>query len=199
MKPTDLLMTEHRVIEQVLACLGRMADRAASDGTLDVDAARKAVDFFRNFGDRCHHGKEEKHLFPLMETRGFAHDEGPIGRMLYEHAVGRRYLDAIAANVEAAAKGDAAAAGRFVDNAGAYAYWLREHILKEDNVLFPMADRALAPEDQRQLLQAFEHTEAHETSAGAHEKYLRLAAELADRFQVPRIQAPAACGCSCHP
>src|SRR5438876_8215776 len=106
MQATDLLQHEHRVIEQVLACLEAMASECVSEGTLDVSAARQAIDFFRNFGDRCHHAKEERLLFPLMEARGFVGEDGPIGRMLYEHMLGRQYLDALAAATGSAATGD---------------------------------------------------------------------------------------------
>ena len=78
MKPTQILENEHRVIEQVLDCLDKIADRCETDGRLDAESAREAVDFFRNFADRCHHGKEEAELFPLMHARGFPQEGGPV-------------------------------------------------------------------------------------------------------------------------
>ena len=69
MKPTDLLSNEHRVIEQVLDCLEKMVARSAEHQQLEEEPARQAVDFFRNFADRCHHGKEEAHLFPAWKQR----------------------------------------------------------------------------------------------------------------------------------
>ena len=56
MRPTEILSDEHRVIEQVLACLERIAEEAETR-TLDVAAARDVVTFVQNFADRCHHGK----------------------------------------------------------------------------------------------------------------------------------------------
>jgi hemerythrin-like domain-containing protein len=204
MQATDLLMHEHRVIEQVLACLERMASDCVSEGMLDVSAARQALDFFRNFGDRCHHGKEEKLLFPLMEARGFVGEHGPIDRMLYEHMIGRQYLDALAAATDAAATGDREALLRFAYRARDYSYWLRGHIAKEDQRLFPMADRALTAEDQAVLLRSFEKAETRDMGTGTHEKYLQIANELAERFNVPRGKnaegfACTSCGCTFHP
>ena len=71
MKPTEILSGEHRIIEQVLDCLEKMAQNCAAGGRLDKPSAEQALDFFRNFADRCHHGKEETHLFPAMEAKGF--------------------------------------------------------------------------------------------------------------------------------
>lgn len=202
MQPTELLSTEHRVIEQVLACLEKMADEYQQEGKLNRCAARKAIDFFRNFADRCHHGKEEKHLFPLMEARGVPREQGPIGHMLYEHEIGRRYLNEVVAATENAITDDAQAALRFGDAVQGYVAWLRDHIAKEDRVLFPMANRALSAADQTHLLQSFLHTEAHDMGTGAHEKYLQIADQLADRYHVPRVTtesgAPLACTTCCH-
>jgi hemerythrin-like domain-containing protein len=189
MQATDLLQNEHRVIEQVLACLETMASECVAEGTLDVSAARQAIDFFRNFGDCCHHAKEERLLFPLMETRSLVGEHGPIDRMLYEHMIGRQYLDALATATDAASTGDQEALLRFAYRARDYSYWLRGHIVKEDQRLFPLANRALTEEDQAVLLRAFERAEAHERGTGTHEKYLKIADELAERFHVPRAGA----------
>ena len=68
MKPTEILSSEHRVIEQVLDCLDQIITGAERTGKLDSAAATDAVDFFRTFADQCHHGKEETHLFTALEA-----------------------------------------------------------------------------------------------------------------------------------
>jgi hemerythrin-like domain-containing protein len=55
MKPTEVLGAEHRVIEQVLDCLERMAEQCERSGRIDAESAEKAIDFFQDFADRCHH------------------------------------------------------------------------------------------------------------------------------------------------
>src|SRR5271166_4514533 len=96
MKPTEILSGEHRIIEQVLDCLETMAQKSTTHGHLDEISARQAIDFFRNFADRCHHGKEETHLFPAMEAKGFPHQGGPTGVMLSEHEQGRAHIRGMA-------------------------------------------------------------------------------------------------------
>ncbi len=59
MKPTDILMSEHRVIEQVLDCLEKILEQCTSENKLDTISAKQAIEFFRGFADHCHHGKEE--------------------------------------------------------------------------------------------------------------------------------------------
>jgi hemerythrin-like domain-containing protein len=200
MYATEILKNEHRVIEKVLDCLERMSNRAFAEDRLDGVSARQALDFFRHFADGCHHGKEEQHLFPMLEARGFPREGGPTGVMLHEHDLGRRHIAAMTDALPAAETGDARAVGEFARHALAYVQLLREHIWKEDHRLFPMADQVLTEEAQRSLLQSFADVESHDMGAGTHEQYQQLADELADRFSVPRAYAtpgcgPHACGC----
>jgi hemerythrin-like domain-containing protein len=198
-KPTEILSDEHRVIEQVLACLETMTQKFTAEGRLDPQPARDAVAFFRNFADRCHHGKEEAHLFPAMEAKGFSPDSGPTGVMRREHELGRLRVREMAAAIDGAAAGDAAALQRFVENAQAYIGLLREHIQKEDHCLFPMANQALSDADQHDLLATFEKVEAEEMGAGTHETYVRIADALAEQYDVPRTATAALAdqGCGC--
>ncbi|MCR4413266.1 MAG: hemerythrin domain-containing protein [Thermoguttaceae bacterium] len=197
MKATEILSAEHRVIEQVLDCLERMAEHGERSGRIDVESAEKAIDFFRNFADRCHHGKEESHLFPAMEARGFPREGGPTGVMLYEHELGRGRVSAMSEAVAAAQAGDAAAARRFAEHARAYIALLRDHIEKEDHCLFTMADQALDEAEQSRLLEAFSRVESEHVGAGVHDRYLRLADELAAQFQVPTRESSTSGGRCC--
>jgi hemerythrin-like domain-containing protein len=112
-----------------------------------------------------------------MADRGFPLRGGPIAVMLHEHEMGRAFIKGIA---EGAAKigNDPVAAKQIAENAKGYIELLRNHIGKENNILFPMADRALSAEDQADLGKAFEKHEAEETGAGVHEAMLKLLQEL---------------------
>ena len=196
MKPTEILSSEHRVIEQVLDCLDQIVHEANTTGQLDADSATDAVDFFRTFADQCHHGKEEVHLFPAMEAKGFPRHGGPTGVMLAEHDQGRDCVRQMRAAIPAAAQGDRAALQQFSVAAENYSALLRQHIQKEDHCLFSMADNAFSAADQAALLAKFEKVEAEEMGAGTHEKLLGIAGALAKKFGVaPRAGQAHAC---CH-
>jgi hemerythrin-like domain-containing protein len=191
MKVTDILMDEHRVIEQVLNCLEKLAERCEAGHELDAVSAREALDFFRNFADRCHHGKEEDCLFPLLEARGLARQGGPTGVMLHEHEEGRRLIAGLASAI------DTDSPVEFARQAWAYVRLLRDHIRKEDHCLFPMAAAILSGTDAESLAQLFEHAENADMGEGTHERYLRLANDLADRLGVPRARVASGCGPAC--
>jgi hemerythrin-like domain-containing protein len=193
MRATDILMDEHRVIEQVLNCLEKLADRCEAGEKLDGPSALEALEFFRNFADRCHHGKEEGHLFPLLEARGLGRQGGPTGVMLHEHEQGRGLVAAMAGAVERGAPRE------FVRHARAYVKLLREHIRKEDQCLFPMAVGILSGADAEALARRFEHVENAEMGEGTHEQFLQLANDLAERLDIPRAQVAPPCGhARCH-
>ncbi|MEW5794979.1 MAG: hemerythrin domain-containing protein [Candidatus Zixiibacteriota bacterium] len=196
MNPTAILSDEHRVIEVVLTAVERLAEEALREGRLDRESAEKAVDFIRSFADKCHHGKEENHLFAALIENGMTKEGGPVGQMLYEHDQGRQFVAGMAGNIEAASGGDATAVRAFAHNAGGYVELLRAHIQKEDRVLFPMADRILSGDEQNRLLEAFGHVESHHMGEGTHAKYLKLAVALADKYGVPhKIEVKTSCGC----
>jgi hemerythrin-like domain-containing protein len=199
MSAIQVLLDEHRVIEQVLACLSAMARQTQREGRLEVGPAREALEFFRQFADRCHHGKEEAQLFPMLETRGFSATEGPTACMRHEHVQGRALLAAIDAAIEGAAAARPEALDAFVRAAQGYAQFLQEHIDKEDQVLFPMAERTLKAADMEALDRSFERVEREEIGAGVHESWVVRANALADRFGVARAKVGStSCGCGGH-
>jgi hemerythrin-like domain-containing protein len=198
MKPTEILSAEHRVIERVLGCLDKIADQASATGNLEADDARDAIDFLRNFADRCHHGKEEQNLFPAMEAQGFPSSNGPIAVMLHEHDEGRAHILAMDESVVAAAGGEPEALHRFVDHARLYTRLLYQHIQKEDAILFVLADRVLGPDEQQELLDRFQYVETEHMGHGTHEKYLALADRLALRYGVSPVPAAACVHCCGH-
>ena len=174
--PTQILSDEHRVIEGVLDVFESLAARPLKGS---FDHWKGALDFARHFADQCHHYKEEKVLFPALEEHGIPRDEGPVGMMLLEHEEGRSYVRGMFAALAQIEAADESAQAALRENARQYVRLLREHIHKEDDILFRMADEVIPADEQIQLLKNFETHEAEEIGAGVHEKYLQIARELA--------------------
>jgi hemerythrin-like domain-containing protein len=178
MKPTAELSHEHQSILRMIRVLERIGGKLEAGGTVDVGHLERAIDFIKGFADRCHHGKEEDFLFPAMEKAGVPCCGGPLGVMLREHAEGRCFVRGMAWSAAGAGRGDPALTAFFVENARGYAALLRQHIGKEDRVLFPMADARLAPERQKELQARFAEVEEKVVGPGKHEEYHRLLREL---------------------
>ncbi len=176
MQATDILMEEHRVIEKVLASLETAANRLSAGQAIPMDFFLKAADFIKNFADGCHHKKEEGILFVALAANGMSQDAGPVAMMLAEHEEGRRLTRAMREGTERVQGGDATALSQVIQNALDYVALLRGHIQKEDNILFPMADNVIPVEQHQQIMADFNRIEREEE---IHEKYLRIADELA--------------------
>ncbi|MFN0006978.1 MAG: hemerythrin domain-containing protein [Planctomycetota bacterium] len=200
MRATEILVAEHQVILRVLDCLEKIAEDVRKDRELDLRSAGEILDFLGNFADRCHHGKEEGSLFPALGRKGMPNDVGPVAVMLMEHAQGREQIAGMRAAFVAAEHGRPGGAEDFSVHARTYVDLLRDHIAKENHVLFPMADRMLNASEQAEILEAFGRVESHDLGAGTHERYLALADALVARLGLPpsaRPLAPAG-GCCGH-
>ena len=183
MDPIQTLMNEHRVIERVLTAMERRLAGLKRE-SFPIEFFEQALDFFRTYADACHHFKEEDTLFPAMNAKGFPMEAGPIGMMRYEHQVGRSHLAGIRANLKGAANGDTEALTAVRDHAFAYIQLLREHIQKEDNVLFQMALNALDAADFERLDRIFSDESNEKINRSLHERYEAIAADL-ERASLP--------------
>jgi len=178
MKPTETLKTEHRAILLMLKVAESVSRKLEAGESVPASDPARIVDFIQGFADKCHHAKEEDLLFPAMEKAGVPRQGGPIGVMLSEHTEGREYVRRMKEAAEKYAAGEKESGVRFAENARAYAALLSQHIHKEDNILYPIADARLSLEIQTGLEKDFERVEEEVVGAGKHEEYHRLLEEL---------------------
>jgi hemerythrin-like domain-containing protein len=175
---TEILMAEHRVIERVLAVLNLAAGRLEHGEPVRPGFFIDASDFIKGFADGCHHLKEEGVLFEAMVANGMSRLGGPIAVMLADHEQGRSFTRGMRAAAQKLEAGEASAQEAVITNARGYVTLLQQHIMKEDHILFPMADRLIPVAEQAKIVEDFERVEHEETGEGVHEKYLAMAARL---------------------
>lgn len=182
MKPTEELKNEHQAILLALRVLEEVSRRLNKGIKVDPGDLAGLVEFIRVFADKCHHAKEENLLFSEMEKAGMPRAQGPIGVMLSEHDQGRAYVHGMDEAARRLKAGDDAAGRAFAENAGNYAALLSQHIMKEDNILYPMADRILSEEAQRALEKGFEIVECDVVGAGRHEEFHRFLERMQEAY-----------------
>lgn len=178
MEATQILMDEHRLIERVLNAMHLTATRLTHAEYLRPAFFINAALFIKNYADGCHHRKEEGILFVAMSPSAPFSQAGPVAVMLAEHEKGRQFTQEMRVAAEMWEKGDNSAQGAVVQNALGYVALLRQHIYKEDNILFPMADQLLSSDQQKKVAADFKRAGIEEARAGIHEKYLALAEVL---------------------
>jgi len=175
---SEPLKDEHEVILRMLRVLEVASSKVEKGDHVPTEVFTNVVDFIRTFADQCHHGKEQDTLFPLMGKRGIPTHGGPIAVMLMEHDEGRRLAKSMADSIDGYEAGDKARARTLIESARNYASLLQQHIYKEDNILYPMGDRVLTPQDNKELLEQFERIEERVIGEGKHEYYLNMVTGL---------------------
>ncbi|MFA7693241.1 MAG: hemerythrin [Candidatus Hydrogenedentes bacterium] len=178
MKPTDILKHEHEIVLAVLGGAEQEAKQIKGGTAVDTKKVHKMLDFFRTFLDKCHHSKEERFLFPRLHERGLPREGGPISVMLHEHDLGRNEVKVIADALQRYEAGETDAAAQLANGLLQFSAILRDHIEKENNILFVMADRLLSPADQEELYKAFVAVESEEIGEGVHEEFHQFAHDL---------------------
>lgn len=178
MRAIEVLMQEHRTIERVLDALEAATDALDRKQPVRPGFFLDAAEFIAGFADGCHHHKEEDVLFDAIVASGLPAGEGPVPVMLMEHEQGRAFTRTMREAARRLGEGDATAARRVVASARGYVALLRDHIMKEDEVLFPMADELLAEDRQAQVLEGFARIDGEDAKEGAQERFLSLAAAL---------------------
>jgi len=156
---TQVLREEHDVILEMLDALDAIAHRVETGNEVSLQVLTDLHEFFVLFADRLHHEKEEDLLFPFLERKGVPRAGGPLGRMLKEHEEGRAFVKTMATNAQGCADREESARKSWLTAARGYANLLRNHIWKENEVLFQIAERLISPDEQTMLAKEFAKVE----------------------------------------
>ena len=181
MEAIETLMNEHRLIERGIDALIAFTDEVCRKNADARDELARFVTFIKDFADGCHHGKEEHILFSSMVEAGFPSDGGPIAVMLMEHEEGRALVGELSELARQEEPWSADDRQRLANAAHGYGNLLRQHIHKEDAILYPMAEQRLPPNIQDRISAECESFEVHKAESGEHERLHRLADELIAR------------------
>lgn len=174
-KTSKILVDEHKNILTVVGILEKECDKLEDSRNIDKDFFVKSIEFIRNYADKFHHSKEEEILFKELckeEVQEKLHCN-PIEQMLHEHDVGRIFIKNLEEGVN---ENDVEKA---LENARAYISLIREHIFKEDNILYPMGDDAISNEEEKKMLKKFKDVE--EGLKDQKEKCLNILGEFKKR------------------
>ncbi|MBI2860250.1 MAG: hemerythrin domain-containing protein [Chloroflexi bacterium] len=153
-KPTQILKEEHKEVLQKLDALEEIF--AKLDSKQEVAERLKELAGFFAVDFWLHFAKEEEALFPEIE-KFIPRDGGPTGMMLIEHEDLRNTNARIQEAVSQYLSGsDAPETREVIRKKGIYFIaLLREHITKEDNILFMMADMHMDGNQAEKVLKLF--------------------------------------------
>ena len=180
MLATENLMKEHQLILKYVHLMERYTEIGLKNLNTPVlfEKGNCFIEFIHEFADDFHHAKEEDILFRYLDVPGVLTHCNPVPQMLLEHNKARDFVW----NMENAIQ--TKDINGLVVNAGQYARLLKEHIYKEDNILYPMAERGLSDEAKLSLLKEYAETDNRLNSRAIWRKYEILCTELEKQFNV---------------
>jgi len=154
------LRVEHRQIEEQLnvlsAALRRLGDRGPDLDVLDrIESVARYIDDEM----RVHHRKEEEALFPYLE-RFLASENLCLDARIADHEdliiMSGKFKEALAECRQLGGGRRAVFAAQMLKGYGLYiVHLVREHLLKEDQILFLVAEEYLTAEQEAEILSRF--------------------------------------------
>lgn len=174
---TASLRRDHELIEKVIKAMESTIQLLNDGKQIPESILLPVIDFSKNFTDVCHHSKEENSLFPALEQAGMPRNMGPIAMMLMDHERSRE----IGKEMEKSAK-DYLSSGnstKLINDMQQYVEHITEHLWKENNRLFMMAEARLQYVSKKvdQELNDIEESKLKETGK-TREHYEQLAETL---------------------
>ena len=174
---TASLRNDHTLIEKVLNALETTVSLLVEGKCIPEQILLPTIDFTQNFTHVCHHGKEEEGLFPALGQTGMPKNMGPIYRMLLEHKMTEQLAEQIEVNTKLYL--ESGNSSKLILALQNYVTHVRDHLWKENNRLFMMADSRLnnVSKEVDDRLQKIEHAKLEELGKSRSE-YETLADEL---------------------
>jgi hemerythrin-like domain-containing protein len=181
MKPRGPLMTEHRLIEKMLAVVRDQISILDKEKAVDPVFIDTAVDFIRTYADRTHHGKEEEILFRDLATKSMnPEDQRAMQELVEEHKYARQVVAELVQAKEDYIEGHQEALEIIKQKLNTLVEFYPDHITKEDRVFFPNSETYLSEEEQEGMLQEFWEFDR----IMIHEKYKSVVERLVLRRKI---------------
>jgi len=148
----DILTAEHGLIRQFLDNLAIALGKMERGEKVPLPFFEQLVTFSREFVDKYHHGKEELQMFTLLAQKASGDLDTAIAGLRNQHETGRNHIAAINFAKEGYDQGKQGEMDTLIQHLAGYIAMLRNHINREDHHLYPMARRALTPDEMEGLL-----------------------------------------------
>jgi hemerythrin-like domain-containing protein len=151
----NIIRDEHRSIAAVLHGMKELVFRIRERGAkIDPRVFRAMLYYLDTFSERMHHPKEDRYLFAPLRKLGTGAD-AVIDELEREHAEGESTLRRVEQCLLRYEEGGdrefpefAREIDRFVEG-----YW--EHMRKEEEIVFPLAEKLFTPSDWEAIDSAF--------------------------------------------
>ena len=145
----QILLEEHRNIDKLLLVLERELEVFDRSEEPDYELLQAVIEYFQDYPESCHHPKEDM-VFEKLKVRDSA-AANRIGDVEAEHQVETNRLRRLVEAVEEILAGHEFLRQTFHDVVHDFIEHQRQHMDKEERLLFPAAVQGLRPDDWAEL------------------------------------------------
>ena len=156
----DTMVFEHANIKRMLMVVRAFCYKLYNKEYVDFADVDQMIDFIKNYADKHHHGKEELKLFNKMVQH-----LGPAAQKLVTNGNKEAVLDIIA-------------------NSISYTHLLDRHIQKENDIVYPFAQKNFNKEISDEIQKECDEFEENANQQGFQDKYILLLEQLENKYQV---------------
>jgi len=174
MKPIGPLIREHRLIEKMIHLFNKEVTGINEQNRVNTIFIASAVDFFRTYADRTHHGKEEDILFRDLVKKELSPEHDKVMKeLIEEHIYSRKTVGKLLDANKKYLEGDVNSSRDVVACLRELIDLYPKHIEKEDKHFFyPILDYFTKDEQDAMLQEFWEFDKKM-----IHEKYKKVVEE----------------------
>ena len=143
----DSLRSDHSRMTKLLDALERQIGAFEEGGTLDFEIVDGILHYCRSYPDMHHHPREDL-VFDRLKRRN-PQAAAELGDLHLEHTTLARLTAQFGENLTAVEQDVPMERHEFLEPARAFLAAYRRHIMLEEKLFFPAAERSLTPEDWR--------------------------------------------------
>ncbi len=147
---TKILSKEHQNILRIADALSKECTAIKCGKGVDNSFFEKAIYLLKNYEDKMHHGKEESVVFTELSKWSVKLRGNPVKELTSEHETERNMVK----NIEQSVREDDEK--KIAEDVMKYVKLSRDHIFKEERVLYPMINTVLIRRAHKAMLDKFE-------------------------------------------
>lgn len=182
MNPKDALREEHGETMKMLAVVVRFMAKLVDLKEGDTEDMEAFIDFFENYVDLCHHGKEEQVLFPALSRVRTAEIDSLIDSLMQDHREARNDMEQIKALAAAVNSCSGVDRNKLSESTQRYVELVRKHIRKENSELLPLIEDRLSETERFQMAGQFSDVEKATLGSSGNEIYLSNTRRLSQKY-----------------
>lgn len=179
-----IIKDEHRALAAVLRGLQYVVEKIRNGQQKpDFLLLKSMLDYIEAFPDKLHHPKEDEYLYRLLRER----DPGAVmtlDLLEEEHRQEPEWLRGLRASLEGFEQ-DESKFGTFAKAVESYVASHFSHMNKEEDVILPLAEKALRPEDWKEIDAAFASNEDPLVGIGTQREFRDLFSHIVNLMPAP--------------